>query len=224
MKWWGYILIGLVLGIAGTLLWRGPVSDEVRDLQNRLAVAEEHSRQLAIVDSMRQVRIDSLESLVALVPRDSLARLTREAKSARDAARTSAQEAAQALATARTTSDSLSITTAALWASQRHAEASDSLAARLEIDLEATGRMLALTREVQVETAAQRDSARAEAGRWKTLAIDLMDGVTHIGQQPKFGRAVETVAIGTATVKACQNGLVTAGCVAGVVVTGKRLL
>lgn len=221
MKWWGWTLLGLVLGVAGVLLWRGPVSDDVRDLRDRLTVEQERSRQLAIVDSVRQLRIDSLESLVALVPRDSLARLTREAKSARDAARTSAQEAAQAIATARTTADSLSITTAALWASQRHAEASDSLVSRLEMDLAATGRMLALTREVQRETAAQRDSARAEAGRLRLLLHDAMEIVET--RPPRLGRAVETVAIGAATVGACRDGLLTVGCLSGAVVTTLRV-
>lgn len=213
MKWWGWILLGLVGGITALLLWQ---SRQLVQARHRLATEQERSRQLAIVGSVRQVRIDSLEALIVPVDTTDRQRL----REAQQRARQSAQEAARAIASARTTSDSLAITTAALWASQRHAEASDSLASRLTLDLEATSRLLALTREVQVETAAQRDSARAEAGRWKLLATDAVS----IGPQPKLGRAVETAAIGAATVGACRDGLLTLGCVAGVVVTGKRLL
>jgi hypothetical protein len=85
--------------------------------------------------------------------------------------------------------------------------------------------MLALTRQVVGEVSAQRDSSRAESGRLKVLlheAEGIIDRRRNFAQ--RIGRAGETVAIGAATYGACQQGLLSVGCVAGAVVTTARIL
>lgn len=222
MKWVPYGL-ALVVGFLLCLLLKGNPTETGQAWLDSLNVERERSRvaDLAVLASER--RADSLMALIGLVVIDTASqRLAREAS---QRAAQSALLARQALASARTASDSLKLVFVALGASEAHRDTLQAEVATLSANLEATGRLLGLTRQVQLETAAQRDSARAEAGRLRLLLHDageIIEQPQSTGQ--RVGRAAETLGIGAATYGACSDALLSPGCIAGALVTAKRLL
>lgn len=209
-------MLGAVVGALVVLLWR---DSRIEQWKRRVAQTEEQSRALAVLDSLRQIQIDSLLREVALVPKDSLDRITRLAALSSQRARDAAQQARTALGA----KDSLDLALVAFGASEAHRDTLESEIGTLRVNLEATGRMLALTRQVVGEVSAQRDSARVDAGRWKLRAIEA-EGFVGSPTLPRVGGAIETVTIGAVTVDACRHSLLSVGCVAGVLVTGRRVL
>lgn len=219
MKWWGWVLIGLVLGAGAVLLWRDA---QIKDWQRRMAETEAAAKQLAVVDSLRQLQIDSLLRQVEAIPKDSLDRMTRLAALSSQRAREAAQQARTALGQAATAKDSLDLALVALGASEAHRDTLEAEVSTLRVNLEATGRILALTRQVVGEVSAQRDSARVDAGRWKLRAIEAESFVGTVTPH-RLGEAIETGAIIATTVKACSDG-VSYGCIAGSLVVVGRVL
>lgn len=223
MKWWGWVLLGAAIMLLVCWLVKGDPSAREQELLDAIKLERERSAVLARADSLSQRRVDSLLALIGTIPVDTTSQ--REAREASARARQSAQEARQALALARTASDSLQLAIVALGASEAHRDTLETEVAIVRQDLEATGRMLALTREVVLEVSAQRDSSRAEASRLRLLLADaegVIDKRRNFGQ--RIGRAGETVGIGAATYGACRDGLLTAGCLAGSIVTVARIL
>lgn len=221
MKWVPYLL-ALAVGFLLCLLMKGDPTEAGQAWLDSLNVERERSRVLALADSASQRRVDSLLGVIGLIQIDTAAQ--RRLREANARAREAALLARHALDSARTASDSLRLVFVALGASEAHRDTLEQEVRVLRMDLEATGRLLALTRQVQQETAAQRDSARAEAGRWKLRAVDaeaIIERGSSTGQ--RIGRAAETVAMGAATVGACSDGVFTLGCLTGGVATGRRL-
>ncbi len=222
MKWVPYLL-AIAVGVLLCMLWKPDPTTQGQAWLDSLNVERERSRVLALADSASQRRVDSLLGVIGAIEVDTAGQRRLREANARAAA--NALLARHALDSARTASDSLDRALVALGASEAHRDTLEQEVAVLRVDLEATGRMLSLTRQVTGEISAQRDSARAEAGRWKLRAI-AAEGVIEHGPSTgqRIGRAAETVAIGAATYGACRDGLLTVGCIAGGLVTGKRIL
>ncbi len=118
--------------------------------------------------------------------------------------------------------DSFPLLRVAYRAEQQRADVAESLVANRDQQIAAGAVLLAAVRDSTRGVTAQRDSARAEARRWRGIA----EAAEPIIEEPpnKWGRAAETAAMGAATYGACRDGLLTVGCIAGGLVTGKRLL
>ena len=230
MRWWGWVLIGLAIGILLSLLWRGDPSEEVQRLRDRVAA-----------DSVRSLQVDSLleakDSTVARVSRetDSLRSvmlgqdsLTDALGEAHAAARQAALRARLALDSARTLSDTLEGLSGALRAETARAEAAEGLAGSLRSQLITSARLLALRDTALAERESQLNAVREDRDRIRDRLTEAMTVIGRLqsgktGFLPALGKGLETVGIGAATVGACQQGVLTVGCVAGGVVTVVRL-
>lgn len=223
MKLWHAGLVGLALGLLLCWLVKGDPSQREQAWLDSLNVERERSAVLARADSASQRRVDSLLAVIGTISVDTAAQ--RRLREANTRAAQSALLARRALDSVRTASDSLRLVFVALGASEAHRDTLQQEVGVLRGNLEATGRMLALTRQVVGEITAQRDSAQAESGRLRVLlhdAMEIIEAGPSRGQ--RIGRAAETGMIGVATVKACEASLGSIGCIAGALVTAKRLL
>lgn len=229
MKWWGWALLGLVIGIAVTMVVRFR-SPEVERLKAELAVTAERSR---VTDSLLE-RSKVVSDSVARETVKVWAELAEAAKRAALAdsglvlARHDATVARQALGEARTAADSLPALVIAYKAEARRADAAEGTLAATQVQLMTAGRLLALDSTAIATRDSMLFQVTGDRDRWKATATNALAVVDKMGQQngsigARLVGGAETAALAAATVGSCTNGLLSLGCVAGSAATVLRL-
>jgi hypothetical protein len=227
VKPWHWGVAGIVVGLVICWTMRGDPTEPVADWQDSL-VAERERSVVAARDGARRDSILAAVGLVVAQQEQELARLRaagHQTAQALATARQTAQEAEAALASAQTMADSFPRLVVALGAERARGDLAESLVANRDAQIAAGAVLLAAVRDSVTQVVAQRDTARAERDRWRKRATDAEDIFERDRRlSARIGRAAETVAIGAATYGACRDGLLTVGCVAGGLVTGRRIL
>lgn len=231
MKWWGWLLLGLVAGIALVILWRGSPDDDAQRLRELVAADSLRSLQADSLIAALRLRVDSVsrETAVATEEAERWRVVAVKASEGHEKARQAAQEARSRLEAARTIADSVPALVGALRAETERAEAAESLLGATRSQLEATGRIVAGQRSVIAGQDSMLGLLRADRDRYRDRLGEAMTIIgRYEGQRRGVGNALakgaETAAIGAATVGACRQGALTLGCVAGAVAVVVRVL
>jgi hypothetical protein len=216
MTWWKWLLIALVVAalLVGGGYHGGVTAERQRGAQRTIAL-------LAAQGELDRAYADTVAKLEAgIVARDtSVAREKARANAAEGKAGVAARETAtirQELAVAMTAADSLAAYPPLVDALTRQVIALDSSRAgyrdALAASLQASG---LLRQRLAVDSLALHDARAALAKAITVLPVTPSRG--------GIGRTAETAAIAATAAKACKEDLVSFGCVAGVVVVGRRL-
>lgn len=231
MKWWGWALIGLVVGVALTMLIRfGEPTKEVAALKQELAVAAERSR---VTDSLlaRSLRItDSVARETAAIR----ARMMEEAQRAAladsnlKAAKIVAQVAREKLAEAQTAADSIPALVSTYRAEANRADAAELTLAATTVRLMTAGQLLANDSVVIAERDRSVAELTGDRDRWKATALQSQGVIDQLERRKRalgsrLAGGAETAALGAATIQSCTDGLLTLGCVAGSAATVWRI-
>ncbi len=228
MKWWGWLL-GLALSVgllgSGWLLARSQGQRQAQRFADSAAVADHHR------DSVTAVLRDSIVRTAARASIDSTRAATLEVQKRTDSTASAAAGAEVKVATtkleqAQSAIDSFPIYRDELVPALRHEAGS----LQVELARSDSGRFAwhdAYQHEIVLNGALVgmlHEDTLAMAAKDKALAAQSAVPVVALSFWPKVGRAAETAAIGVVTVEACRNHLLSVGCFAGVVVTGRRLI
>lgn len=216
MTWWRWLLVGVLVALLLLLVgYQGGVTVE-RERGARRSIAL-----LAAQIEIDRAHADTVATLnAAVVARDTLVRReTARAQAAEGKAGVAARETAtirQELAAASSAADSLAAYPPLVDALTRQVVALDSSRAGYRDALAQSVQAAGLLRQrIAVDSVALHQARVALARAITVVPVTRSRG--------GIGRAAETAAVAAATVGACDEALLSIGCVAGIVVTGNRL-